>query len=78
MSLLCLIYVSRLKRETAVTSKDNLVIVFEILTIHLRIVQEAASRSKDSQSTVTFGSNNSGFQAGTIHGGISGLSFGRK
>jgi hypothetical protein len=27
---------------------------------------------------ITFGSNNQGFQAGNIHGGVSGLTFGRK
>jgi hypothetical protein len=29
-------------------------------------------------STVTFGNNNEGFQAGTIFGGVSGLTFGKR
>jgi len=37
-----------------------------------------ATRSRSGSTTVTFGNNNSGFQAGTITGGVSGLTFGGK
>jgi len=43
--------------------------------------EEAVAKAAGIQSpstTVTFGDNNSGFQAGTITGGVSGLTFGRK
>jgi len=42
---------------------------------------EAVARAAGNQSnstTVTFGAQNSGFQAGNIHGGVSGISFGGK
>jgi hypothetical protein len=34
--------------------------------------------SQNNSTTVTFGNNNSGFQANTINGGVSGLKFGGK
>lgn len=43
--------------------------------------EEAVAKAAGNQNhstTVTFGDNNSGFQAGTITGGVSGLTFGRK
>lgn len=43
--------------------------------------EEAIMKAAGNQShstTVTFGDNNSGFQAGTVNGGVSGLSFGGK
>jgi hypothetical protein len=43
--------------------------------------EEAVAKAAGSQSgstTVTFGAQNSGFQAGTINGGVSGISFGGK
>ena len=43
--------------------------------------EEAVAKAAGNQSgstTVTFGAQNSGFQAGTISGGVSGISFGGK
>lgn len=40
-------------------------------------VEKAAGNQRDSI-TVTFGDQNSGFQAGNISGGVSGINFGRK
>ena len=43
--------------------------------------EEAVAKAAGNQSgsiTVTFGAQNSGFQAGTINGGVSGTSFGGK
>jgi hypothetical protein len=43
--------------------------------------EEAVAKAAGSQSgstTVTFGAQNSGFQAGIIHGGVSGISLGGK
>jgi hypothetical protein len=43
--------------------------------------EEAVAKATGNQSgsnTVTFGDNNSGFQAHTVNGGVSGLTFGRK
>ena len=43
--------------------------------------EETVARAAGNQSrstTVTFGNQNSGFQAGTINGGVSGISFGGK
>ena len=43
--------------------------------------EEAVAKAAGNQSgstTVTFGDHNSGFQAGTITGGVSGLTFGGK
>ena len=37
-----------------------------------------AAGIQNSSTTVTFGDNNSGFQAQTIYGGVSGLNFGKK
>jgi hypothetical protein len=34
--------------------------------------------NQSSPTTVTFGAQNSGFQAGNINGGVSGITFGRK
>jgi hypothetical protein len=41
-------------------------------------VAKAAAGSQANSTTVTFGNNNSGFQAGSISGGISGMTFGGK
>jgi len=41
-------------------------------------VAKAAARSQSSSTTVTFGNQNSGFQAGIIDGAVSGISFGGK
>jgi hypothetical protein len=41
-------------------------------------VAKAAARSQSSSTTVTFGNQNSGFQAGIINGAVSGISFGGK
>ncbi|KAK8872329.1 hypothetical protein PGQ11_002843 [Apiospora arundinis] len=41
-------------------------------------VAKAAAQSQGSVGTVTFGSQNSGFQAGVINGGVSGISFGKQ
>jgi hypothetical protein len=54
-----------------------------------KLLQELLSKSQDdavaraagnqsSSTTVTFGAQNSGFQAGNINGGVSGISFGGK
>jgi hypothetical protein len=43
--------------------------------------EEAVAKAAGNQSgstTVTFGAQNSGFQAGNINGGVSGITFGRK
>jgi hypothetical protein len=43
--------------------------------------EEAVAKAAGNQSrstTVTFGAQNSGFQAGTINGGVSGINFGGK
>ncbi len=43
--------------------------------------EEAVAKAAGNQSgsiTVTFGAQNSGFQAGNINGGVSGTTFGRK
>ena len=37
-----------------------------------------AAANEGPSTTVTFGHHNSGFQAGTITGGVSGITFGRK
>ena len=41
-------------------------------------VAKAAAGNKSGSTTVAFGNNNSGFQAGTISGGVSNLTFGKK
>jgi DNA replication protein DnaC len=41
-------------------------------------VAKVATKNQSHSTTVTFGNDNSGFQAGTINGGVSGISFGRK
>jgi len=41
-------------------------------------VAKAAAYNQSSSNTVTFGDGNSGFQAGTINGGVSGITFGGK
>ena len=41
-------------------------------------VAKAAAENKSGSTTVTFGNNNLGFQAGTISGGVSNLTFGKK
>ncbi len=41
-------------------------------------VAKAAADNKSGSTTVTFGNNNLGFQAGTISGGVSNLTFGKK
>jgi hypothetical protein len=38
-------------------------------------VAKLATRNQTNSTTVTFGDQNSGFQAGVIHGGVSGISF---
>jgi hypothetical protein len=54
-----------------------------------KLLQELLSKSQDdaiaraagnqsSSTTVTFGAQNSGFQAGNINGGVSGITFGGK
>jgi hypothetical protein len=54
-----------------------------------KLLQELLSKSQDeavaraagnqsSSTTVTFGAQNSGFQAGNINGGVSGINFGGK
>lgn len=40
--------------------------------------EEAVAKAAVPSTKVTFGNRNSGFQAGTINGGVSGMSFGRK
>ena len=43
--------------------------------------EEAVAKAAGNQSgstTVTFGAQNSGFQAGNINGGVNGITFGRK
>jgi len=42
------------------------------------VIVRAASESQKRSTNVTFGNNNSGFQAGIINGPISGISFGGK
>ena len=39
---------------------------------------EAVSKIQKQSTEMTFGNNNSGFQAGIINGGVSGLNFGVK
>ena len=41
-------------------------------------VAKAAAKNQGSSTTVTFGNQNSGFQAGVINGGVNGLNFGGK
>lgn len=41
-------------------------------------VAKAATENQDRPTTVTFGTQNSGFQLGISHGPISGISFGKK
>lgn len=41
-------------------------------------VAKAAAEYKSGSTNVTFGNNNWGFQAGTISGGVSGFTFGKK
>jgi hypothetical protein len=41
-------------------------------------VAKAAATNQGSSTTVTFGNQNSGFQAGVINGGVSGINFGGK
>jgi hypothetical protein len=41
-------------------------------------VAQAAAGNKSGSTTVTFGADNRGFQAGTISGAVSGLTFGSK
>jgi hypothetical protein len=41
-------------------------------------VAKAAAKDQSCSTNVTFGNENSGFQAGTISGGVSGISFGGK
>ncbi|KAK8872359.1 hypothetical protein PGQ11_002873 [Apiospora arundinis] len=41
-------------------------------------VAKAAAQIQDSASTVTFGKQNSGFQARAINGGVSGISLGKQ
>ena len=40
--------------------------------------EEALAKAQSHSTTVKFGNQNSGFQAGIINGGVSGISFGRK
>jgi hypothetical protein len=42
------------------------------------VVKAAGSQSQSGSITVTFGDNSSGFNAGIINGGVSGISFGGK
>ena len=42
------------------------------------VAKAAAAGNKTGSPTVAFGNNNSGFQAGTISGGVSNLTFGKK
>ena len=41
-------------------------------------VAKAAAEHKSGSTTVAFGNDNSGFQAGTINGGVNNLTFGKK
>jgi hypothetical protein len=41
-------------------------------------VVKATAKNQNHSTIVTFGNQNSGFQASTINGGVSGISFGRK
>ncbi|KAK8012069.1 ribonuclease F1 [Apiospora arundinis] len=49
-----------------------------LLKLQTETVAKAAAQSQGSVGTVTFGKQNSGFQAGTINGGVSGISFGKQ
>ena len=62
---------------------------FKGLKASQKLLQELLSKSQDdavaravgnksSSTTVTFGAQNSGFQAGNINGGVSGITFGGK
>jgi hypothetical protein len=62
---------------------------FKGLKASQKLLQELLSKSQDdavaravgnqsSSTTVTFGAQNSGFQAGSIEGGVSGINFGGK
>jgi len=37
-----------------------------------------ATKDQSGNTTVAFGTNNSGFQAGIVHGGVNGITFGKK
>jgi TolA-binding protein len=41
-------------------------------------VAKVAAKNQGNSTTVTFGNQNTGFQAGVINGGVTGTSFGRK
>jgi hypothetical protein len=42
------------------------------------IAKATAAKNQTQSTAVTFGNNNSGFQAGTINGGVRGIRFGTK
>jgi hypothetical protein len=49
-----------------------------ISSMQAELAERAAGGISDSSTSVSFGDNNSGFQAGTISGSVSGLSFGKR
>lgn len=49
-----------------------------ISSMQAELAERAAGGVSDSSTSVSFGDNNSGFQAGTISGSVSGLSFGKR
>ncbi|CAJ2508642.1 Uu.00g136680.m01.CDS01 [Anthostomella pinea] len=61
------------------TFAASLELLQELLAkLQAETVAKATAQSQGSVGTVTFGSQNSGFQAGQIYGGVTGISFGNK
>ena len=57
----------------------SLQLLHELLAkLQAETVAKAAAQSQGSVGTTTFGGQNSGFQAGLINGGVSGISFGKQ
>jgi hypothetical protein len=50
----------------------------ELLSKSQEAAVAKAAGNQSGSTTVTFGAQDSGFQAGTINGGVSGMTFGRK
>lgn len=69
-------------RQRPEDERKALAVSFELLKDLLSKSQaEALAKTAQSQgptNTVTFGNQNSGIQAGTINGGLSGISFGKQ
>lgn len=53
-------------------------LLYELLSKSQEEAVAKAAMNQSCPTTVTFGNQNSGFQAGTIHGGVSGINFGGK